>query len=117
MERQELNSKITSGLWWSYLERVSSQAVSVFVAILLARILLPQDYGIVSIVLIFITICDALVVGGFSDALIQKQKADDLDFSSLFWFVLAGGFLLYGLLVLIAPCIEAFLRCRIWRLF
>lgn len=110
MERQELNSKITSGLWWSYLERVSAQAVSVFVAILLARILLPQDYGIVSIVLIFITICDALVVGGFSDALIQKQKADDLDFSSLFWFVLAGGFLLYGLLVLIAPCIEAFFK-------
>ena len=108
MDNKELNNKIIDGLFWTYLERISAQGVSVFVTILLARILLPQDFGIVSIVLIFITICDTLVTGGFSDALIQKQKSDDLDFSSLFWFVLTVGFFLYGMLFLSATYIESF---------
>ena len=110
IETKELNKKIYSGLMWTYFERLFAQGVSFFVTILLARLLMPNDYGIVSIVLIFITICDKLVVGGFSDSLIQKPQADNLDFSTLFWFVLVGGFIIYVLLFLSTPAISRFFR-------
>ena len=108
MSSSGIGKKITSGLLWTYLERVLAQGVSTLVTIFLARILTPDHYGVVSVVTIFITICDTLVVGGFSDTLIQKADADELDFSTLFWFVLglSGG--MYVLLFLGAPFVEMF---------
>ena len=108
MSSSGIGKKITSGLLWTYLERVLAQGVSTLVTIILARILTPDHYGVVSVVTIFITICDTLVVGGFSDTLIQKADADELDFSTLFWFVLglSGG--MYVLLFLGAPFVEMF---------
>ena len=103
-----IGKKITTGLIWTYLERVLAQGVSTLVTIVLARLLTPAHYGVVSIVTIFITICDSLVVGGFSDTLIQKEDADDLDFSTLFWFVLFVGIAMYGVGFAAAPFVEAF---------
>lgn len=105
---KEIGKKITSGLVWTYMERVLAQGVSTLVTIILARMLTPEHYGVVSIVTIFITICDSLVVGGFSDTLIQKEDADDLDFSTLFWFVLIVGIAMYGLVYAVAPVVEVF---------
>ena len=112
MERENINRKITSGLMWTYLERVLAQGVTTIVTIVLARILSPEHYGVVSIVTIFISICDTLVVGGFSDTLIQKSDADELDFSTLFWFVFVLSFVMYGLLFAVAPYIEAFFNTK-----
>lgn len=105
---QKLGKRIATGLVWTYLERILAQGVSTLVTIILARLLTPAHYGVVSIVTIFITICDSLVVGGFSDTLIQKEDADDLDFSTLFWFVLVLGFAMYGLVFAAAPLVEMF---------
>ena len=105
---QGIGKKITSGLVWTYLERILAQGVSTLVTIVLARLLTPEHYGVVSIVTIFITICDTLVVGGFSDTLIQKTDADDLDFSTLFWFVLVIGFIMFGVVFAAAPLVETF---------
>ena len=108
MAIQNLGKKITSGLMWTYLERVCAQGVSALVTVILARILMPEDYGVVSIVAIFITICDTLVVGGFSDTLIQKPDSDAIDFSTMFWFVLVIGIAMYGVIFVSAPFIEEF---------
>ena len=110
MQGEELGKKITKGLMWTYLERVCAQGVSTLVTIILARLLLPENYGVVSIATIFMSICDALVVGGFSDTLIQKKDADDIDFSTMFWFVLAFGFLMFGIVFAIAPLAETFFK-------
>lgn len=108
MQLQGLPQKIVSGLTWTYLERLLNQGVSVLVTIILARLLLPEDYGIISIVTVFITVCDALVVGGFSDTLIQKKDADQRDFSTMFWFTLILGCILYGVVYAAAPWVEHF---------
>ena len=74
-------NEIATSLFWKILENGGSQGVQFIVSILLARLLSPAEYGIVAIVLIFTTIANVLVQNGFSSALIQKQNADDLDFS------------------------------------
>ena len=110
MASNNLSGKILSGMAWTYFERLLSQGVSVLVTIILARLLLPEQYGVVSIVTVFITLCDALVVGGFSDTLIQKRGADQLDFSTLFWFVLVLGIVMYGVVFTLAPYIQLFFK-------
>ena len=71
--------KVAGGLFWSYGERIMAQLVSLIVSIVLARLLDPESYGIISIVMIFITFCDAIVSGGFGNAIVQKKDADELD--------------------------------------
>ena len=100
--RGEKNS-LLSGLGWSYAERLLSQLVSLLVSIVLARLLTPDDYGTVAIVTVFITIGDALVNGGFGNALVQKKDADDLDFHSIWWVSLGVSVVLYFALFFAAP--------------
>ena len=100
--RGEKNS-LLSGLGWSYAERLLSQLVSLLVSIVLARLLTPDDYGTVAIVTVFITIGDALVNGGFGNALVQKKDADDLDFHSIWWVSLGVSVVLYFALFFVAP--------------
>lgn len=71
---------------WRFAERVGAQGVKLLVEIILARLLLPDDYGLIALVTVFITILNVFVNSGFGNALIQKKDADDLDFSSVFWF-------------------------------
>ena len=83
-----------SNLIWKFAERISSQLVSFVVSIILARILSPSDYGCVAMVMIFVTLANVLVEGGFSSALIQKKDADKLDFSTVFYFSIAFSIIL-----------------------
>lgn len=95
-------------LGWKFLERVSSQFVQLIVSIVLARILAPEDYGVVAMVAVFIMLANVIVEGGFSGALIQKKDADDLDFSTVFYFSIAFSLVLYLILYLSAPAISSF---------
>lgn len=108
MGNTDLKSKVFSGLVWQFGERFTAQAMSLFISIILARILDPNDYGVVAIVMIFITIANVFVTSGFGNALIQKKDADNLDFSSIFYFNLIFGFFLYILLFISAPYIAAY---------
>lgn len=65
--------KVAGGLFWSYGERIMAQLVSLIVSIVLARLLDPENYGVISIVMIFITLCDAIVTGGFGNSIVQKK--------------------------------------------
>lgn len=108
MQNQDLTNKTVFGLIWKFAERIGSQLVSTVVSIILARILLPEDYGLVSIVTILITLCDVFVSNGFGNALIQKKEVDEVDFSSVFYAGLVISFGLYAVLFFSAPFIAQF---------
>ena len=107
-----MKQKVIAGLFWKLLENGGSQGIQFLVAILLARLLTRAEYGTVGIIMIFITIANVIVQNGFSTALIQRQKADETDFSSVFYFSLGAAFLMYGFLWVLAPWIAKFYDIR-----
>ena len=103
-------NKVFSNLIWRFSERIGAKLISVIVNLILARILAPELYGTVAIVLVFTEILQVFVESGFGTALIQKKDADDLDFSSVFFFNLAVSVFLYILLFAAAPVIAKVYR-------
>ena len=95
---------------WKLMERFSSQLVSFVISIVLARILMPSDYGIIAIILVFINLANVIIDGGLNTALIQKKDADQIDFSTIFWFCLLMAWILYVILFLSAPLISSFYK-------
>ena len=108
MEEKSLKKKTLSGLFWAFGERILAQLVSFIVSIVLARLLLPEQYGVVTLCNIFITICNVFVTSGFGSALVQKKDADDLDFSSILYSSVIISIVLYTILFFTAPYIAAF---------
>ena len=101
-------SSIISNFIWRFAERCGAQIVSFVVSIVLARILAPEDYGTIALVTVFTTILQVFVDSGLGTALIQKKDADDLDFSSVFYFNFTVCIVLYGVMFLAAPVIAEF---------
>lgn len=93
---------------WRFAERCGAQGVSFIVSLVLARLLSPDDYGTVALMTVFISILSVFIDSGFSAALIQKKDADELDFSSIFYFNLVSCGLMYLILFFAAPLISAF---------
>ena len=85
MQGEGMKKKVIFGFFWRFSERIVAQSISLIVSIVLARLLLPEDYGAVALVMVFITIADVFVNNGLGNALIQKMDADDIDFSSVFY--------------------------------
>lgn len=104
----DLRSQTISGLVWKFAERCGAQGVSFVVSIVLARLLAPEDYGTIALVTVFTNILQVFVDSGMGNALIQKKDADDLDFSSVFYFNVVACLVLYGILFVIAPYIALF---------
>ena len=99
---------VISSMIWKLLERFSSQLVAFVISVILARILMPSDYGIIAIILVFVNIANVIIDGGFNTALIQKKDADQTDFSTIFWFCLAMAGVMYLILFACAPLISSF---------
>lgn len=95
---------------WRFLERFGAQGVTFVVSIVLARLLDPEVYGIVAIVTVFTAILNVFIDSGLGNALIQKKDADDLDFSSVFYFNMFMCVVLYLLLFAAAPFIAKFYK-------
>ena len=104
------SSKVTKNFLWRFAERCGAQGVTFVVSIVLARLLDPNIYGTVALVTVFTTIMQVFVDSGMGNALIQKKDADDLDFSSVFWFNLFICSLLYLFMFFLAPFIATFYR-------
>lgn len=102
------NKLVVSNFIWRFAERCGAQLVTFIVSIVLARILMPEDYGTVALVTVFTTIMQVFVDSGLSTALIQKKDTDDLDFSSVFYFNFAVCIILYLIMFLAAPLIASF---------
>lgn len=93
---------------WRFLERISAQGISFIVSIVLARLLLPEDYGTVALITVFLAILQVFVDSGLGNALIQKKDANEVDFSTVFYFNICMCFVIYILLFFMAPYIAVF---------
>lgn len=102
------HSSLMENFFWKFGERLSAQLITLLVSVILARLLEPEHYGIISIVMIFISIANVFVTDSFGNALIQKKDADILDFSSVLWFNLGFSVVLYLILFFLAPIISKF---------
>ena len=103
-------NKVVNSFFWKFAERIGAQGVTFIVSIVLARILDPEVYGQIALVLVFTSILQVFVDSGLGTALIQKKEADDLDFSSVFFFNIAVCLVLYLLMFVSAPLIADFYR-------
>lgn len=101
-------NNVLNNLSWKFAERIAAQLVTVIVSVILARMLTPQDYGIIAIVTIFITFANVFVSDGFGSALIQKKEVDALDYSSVLYFNIIFSTVLYVILFFCAPLIASF---------
>lgn len=102
------NTSVINNFIWRLAERCGAQLVTFIVSIVLARILAPEDYGTIALVTVFTTILQVFVDSGLGTALIQKKDADDLDFSSVFFFNFAVCLVLYLGMFIAAPFIAEF---------
>lgn len=99
---------VISNLVWRFAERCGAQLVSFIVSIVLARILVPEDYGTIALVTVFTAILQVFVDSGLGTALIQKKDADEIDFSSVFYFNFVVCLILYLGMFAAAPFIADF---------
>lgn len=105
MNSDNLKKKAFSGMIWKFLERICAQIVSLIVSIILARILMPNDYSVVSIVTIFFAFCNVFISGGLNTALIQKKDADAEDYSTVLHTSMLIALILYIIMFFSAPAI------------
>lgn len=103
MNKQKNN--IVSNLFWKFGERILAQGISFLVSLVLARLLLPSEYGTVALVLVFINLANVFVSNGLGEALIQKKNANDADFSTMFFCSLGLSIVLYVIMFFAAPLI------------
>lgn len=93
---------------WIYAERIIQQILSFIVTLILARLITPEEYGVIALVTIFVTIANVFVEGGFGTALIQKKNAGEVDFSSALYVSLFTSIFLYAVIWFSAPYLQAF---------
>ena len=103
---------IKGGLIWSFGERITAQLVSTIVTVVLARLLDPTHYGIISIVTVFISFCNVFVTSGMGSAIVQKKEVDDEDYNTAFFISLSIAVILYVVLFFAAPFIADFYEMK-----
>ncbi len=105
-----LREKAISGAFWTSIQKFGISILSFLSNIVLARLLVPDDYGCIGLLAIFIAISNSLVFGGFISALIQKKDAAEPDYSTVFIWNLSVAIILYLILFFVAPFIASFYR-------
>lgn len=108
MTAQSLKDKTVKGTIWSGIDNVAQMGVTFVVSIILARLLTPDDYGLIGIIAIFTAVCTALINGGFTTALIRKKDATDDDYNTAFIVNLCVSLALYIIIFLCSPLIASF---------
>ena len=103
-----LKEKAVKGVFWSSVDRFSSQGIQFIFSILIARMLLPSDYGVIAMLGIFLAVSQSFIDSGFGTALVQKIDRTETDFSTVFYFNVLVACFFYGLLWIISPYIAAF---------
>ena len=105
---ENLKSQTVKGVWWSFLEKYSTQGVSFLITLVMARILTPGEYGLIGMLAIFMALGQVFIDGGFANALIQKKERTETDYSTVFWINVSIGLLSYIILFFSAPAIASF---------
>jgi len=104
----DLKNKTLNALLWSATERIGLQGIQFVVSIILARLLLPEEFGLIAMLAVFLAIADSFISSGFGHALIQKQGATHIDECSIFYFNVLVSFIVAVFLSLAAPWIANF---------
>lgn len=105
-----LKEKTVSGFLYKLAERVGAHGVNFIVSVVLARLLMPQEYGLVALSLVLITILDVFVTYGFGNSLIADKNSDIIDFSTCFYFGIALSWVVYAGVFFSAPACAAFFK-------
>lgn len=108
MDDNYLKKSTLGGLIWKFLENFGTQFINFFIQIVLARLLMPNDYGVIALTAVFIIVANVFVQAGFSSALIQKKSVSDVEYSSAFFAGIFVSMILYYLLFIGAPHISTF---------
>lgn len=103
-----LKTKTRSGIAWATAERLVAQAVTFLVSVLLARLLPPNEFGLVAVVLIFVSLAEVFTNCGLSQALIQRKEVRRVDISTVFYFNVGMALLMVAILCISAPTIARF---------
>ena len=107
---ESLKNKAVHGAKWSFLDNIANLGVTFLVGLVLARLLTPEEYGIMAIIAIFIAISNTIIDSGFSNALIRKVHIERIDYNTVFFFNLVVSVVLYLLLFVAAPFISLFFK-------
>lgn len=105
---ESLKKKTVKGVAWLVIDNVSGYVVTFVVGIILTRLLLPEDYGLLGLIAIFTAICNCFIGSGFNSALIRKKDVTEDYYNTIFIFNLIMSILLYGIMFVCAPLIADF---------
>ena len=108
VEKQGSNSAAKSGMFWSFMIQGGTQFINFLITVILARLLLPAQFGLIGMIAVFIAISRALIDGGFMSSLIRTKDADNVDYSTVFFVNLGSSVILYILLFFAAPFVADF---------
>lgn len=103
-----LRNKAVRGIAWSAIDKIAVRGMSFLIGIIIARILMPSDYGVLGMVAVFITLSSLFIDSGFSQALVQKQDRTQTDMSTAFFFNVLIAFSCYIILFAVAPLVASF---------
>lgn len=105
---EKLDHKVATGVAWSFSEKLLSMVIQMAVSIIVARQLMPEDFGVMAILTFFTSVALAIVDSGFSQTLIRKASPTDEEYRSVLSFNVVVSVLLYALFVALAPAIARF---------
>lgn len=119
MATDNLKQKAATGMLWTAVQKYSTMVISFLSGIILARLLMPEDYGAIGMLAIFMSLAEVFIDAGFGSALIQKKEPTQTDYSTVFYFNIGMSVILYAVLFFTAPAIADFYRmpilCKVLR--
>ena len=119
MSGNNLNNRVVDAMLWNSFGKFGTVLITFISNMVLARLLMPEDFGYIGMLTIFISISDVIAIGGFGQALVQKKSPTHIDYCTVFYWNLFASTLLYAILFLCAPLIADFynmsLLCPIVR--
>lgn len=110
---ENLKQKTVTGMIWSSVQKFGTLLISFSTNLVLARILIPEDFGVIGMLMVFLSLADTLVNGGFASALIQKKEPTHTDYSTVFYWNLVASVFFYLILFFSAPAIASFYKMPI----
>lgn len=110
MTDSNIKNKTVTGFFWQLSQKVLCQVVSFGISVVLARLLLPSDYGVIAICSMFLVLTGIFIGGGLGTALVQKKNADDIDFCTVFYSGLVLSIVVYLAVFFAAPYIAIFFK-------
>jgi O-antigen/teichoic acid export membrane protein len=107
---KELKEKAVSGFFWSFSDSITTQVAQFIIGLILARILSPDEFGLIGMITVFLAVAQSVTDSGFGQALIRKKDVTESDYSTVFYYNLAAGLLLFLVFYITAPAIADFYR-------